>query len=50
MKIYAAAVEVLRKKEKRMEFSLPPKLIKNINPVSFKKKFIPSYAFDALLC
>jgi hypothetical protein len=50
VKIYAAAVVALRKKENRMKLSLPPKLIKNINPIFFCKIFIPSYAFDALLC
>jgi hypothetical protein len=41
VKIYAAAVEALRKKEKRMKLSLPPKLVKNINPVFFVKFSFP---------
>jgi hypothetical protein len=35
VKIFAAAGEVLRKKENRMKLSLPPKLIKKYNPSFF---------------
>jgi hypothetical protein len=51
VKIYVAAVEALRKN--RMKLNLPPKLQRKLVwfPVTlFCKIFIPSSAFDALLC
>jgi hypothetical protein len=52
VKLYIAAVQALTKKH-RMELSLPPKLVEKqvwVPVISFCKIFIPSYAFDALLC
>jgi hypothetical protein len=43
----------LRKKEDRMKLNLPPILVGKlvwVPVISFCKSFIPSYAFDALLC
>jgi hypothetical protein len=54
VKIYVAAVEALRKKRKvRMKLNLPPKLVGKlvwVPVILFCKIFIPSHAFDALLC
>jgi hypothetical protein len=55
MKIYVAAVEALgRKKEKQDETQFTTKIggKTSLGPsyISFSKIFIPSYAFDALLC
>jgi hypothetical protein len=53
VKIYVAAVEALRKKERLLRFSLPPKLVEKlvwVPIISFCKIFSPSYTFDALLC
>jgi hypothetical protein len=51
VKIYVAAVEALKKK--RMKHKLPPKLQEKLvwfPVILFCKIFIPSSAFDALLC
>jgi hypothetical protein len=54
VKIYVVAVEALKKKERGgMKLSLPPKVAEKlvwVPVISFFKNFIPSYAFDALLC
>jgi hypothetical protein len=54
VKIYLAPVEAITKKERGDEtLSLPPKLVEKlvwVLVISFCKIFIPSYAFDALLC
>jgi hypothetical protein len=53
VKIYVAAVEALRKKERQMKLSLPPKLLEKlvwVSVISLCKIFIPSSVFDALLC
>jgi len=54
MKKYVIVVEAFQKKEfDRMKLSLPPKLVENLIWVPFIlfcKIYIPSYAFDALLC
>jgi hypothetical protein len=54
VKIYVAAMEALREKRKdRMKLNLPPKLVGKlvwVPVILFCKIFIPSYAFDALLC
>jgi hypothetical protein len=50
VKIYVAAVKALREKERGDE---TPKLVEKLvwlPVISFSKIFIPSYAFDALLC
>jgi hypothetical protein len=52
-KIYVAAVQALRKRKYRMKLSLPPNWVEKlvwVPVISFCKIFIPSYAFDALLC
>jgi len=53
VKIYVTAAQALRRKKQRMKLSLPPKLVEKlvwVPVISFCKIFIPSYAFDALLC
>jgi hypothetical protein len=53
VKIYVAAVQALRKRMHRMKLSLPPNWVEKlvwVPVISFCKIFIPSYAFDALLC
>jgi hypothetical protein len=53
VKIYVAAVQALRRKKNGTKLSLPPKLVEKlvwVPVISFCKLFIPSYAFDALLC
>jgi len=56
VKIYVAAQQQCRrlgKRKHRMKLSLPPKLVEKlvwVPVISFSKIFIPSYAFDALLC
>ncbi len=53
MKIYVAAVEVLRKKERKDETVYAPKLVEKLacGPVTaYCKIFILSYAIDGLLC
>ncbi len=53
MKIYVAAVEALRKKERQDETQFTAKIggKTNLGPSYFISKiFIPSYTFDALLC
>jgi hypothetical protein len=54
VKIYVAAVEALRQKEKdMMKLNLLPKLVEKLDwvlVISFCKIFIPSYTFDALIC
>ncbi len=47
VKIYVPAVEALRRKKRQGVTQLPPKLVEKL---MFCKIFIPSYAFDALLC
>ncbi len=53
MKIYVGAVEALRKKERGDETQFTTKFggKTSLGPSYFVfKNFIPSYAFDALLC
>jgi hypothetical protein len=59
VKLYcsSSAVQALRKKERKrkMKLSLPPNLLAKKTSLGpnyflFVKNFIPSYAFDALLC
>jgi len=58
VKIYVAQVEALKKKERRIETQFTTKIgfIKLVEKlvwvplISFCKIFIPSCAFDALLC
>ncbi len=54
VKIYVAAqCRRSGKRKHRMKLSLPPKLVGKlvwVPVISFCKIFIPSYAFDALLC
>jgi hypothetical protein len=53
VKIYVRAVDALGKRKHRMKLSLWPKLVEKlvwVPVISLCKIFIPSYAFDALLC
>jgi hypothetical protein len=53
VKIYVAAVEALRKKERRYETQFTTKIGGKLvwDPaIPFCKIFVPSYVFDALLC
>ncbi len=52
VKMYVAAVEALRKKERGMKLNLPPKLVEktSLGPSYLVLYFIPSSPFDGLLC